>query len=228
MRVRSLQVLNRVLRHTIRNDANVIAGLAEAIDRRTADPTTAEYAATIRRKATGVADFGETARTIETVVREGPAETQSVPVRSVLAHVVSSARDDGSTTDVRMSAPPDLHVEVDDTIRRALVEIVENAFEHAPDSDPEVRIVARERPESDAVVVEIADGGAGIPDGEWAVITGEESISDLTHGSGLGLWLASTVFEAHGIDFARDSDADGERLVVELARGDIDRRSARD
>jgi signal transduction histidine kinase len=37
-----------------------------------------------------------------------------------------------------------------------------------------------------------------LPDLEWAVISGTTEITQLTHGSGLGLWTARWVTEAYG------------------------------
>jgi signal transduction histidine kinase len=47
-------------------------------------------------------------------------------------------------------------------------------------------------------VVAITDTGPGIPDYERAAVFDDQPLSQLSHGSGLGLWLAKWVVENYG------------------------------
>ncbi|MFB6156422.1 MAG: ATP-binding protein [Haloferacaceae archaeon] len=55
--------------------------------------------------------------------------------------------------------------------------------------------------DGDALVVTVADDGPGIPEDELAAITAGEETS-LSHGSGLGLWLATWGADALGGDLS--------------------------
>ncbi|MFC6726664.1 PAS domain S-box protein, partial [Halobium palmae] len=70
-----LQVLNRVLRHDVRNDVNVIDGYAELLSDRHDDPTTASYVDVIRGKTADLVSLSDKARQLdEALTREGGPE----------------------------------------------------------------------------------------------------------------------------------------------------------
>ncbi|ELZ25617.1 multi-sensor signal transduction histidine kinase [Halosimplex carlsbadense 2-9-1] len=66
-RERRLQVLNRVLRHNLRNDLNVVLGYAEMIAGRVDDETVNEWAQTLIDTASEVASLGDRARSLDPV-----------------------------------------------------------------------------------------------------------------------------------------------------------------
>jgi two-component system sensor histidine kinase KdpD len=82
-------------------------------------------------------------------------------------------------------------------IEQALVNLLENAAKYTP---PQAEIELSAWDEGDQVVVEVADRGPGIPDGD------EERIFDKFYrarpttagGVGLGLTICRTIIEAHG------------------------------
>jgi signal transduction histidine kinase len=101
-------------------------------------------------------------------------------------------------------------VRASDGLRTALDELVDNAVEHGGPS-VELGVFAT----SDRVELRVADDGPGIPEHERDVVTGDAEITQLTHGSGLGLWVVEAVASAHGagLSFA---DREGRGAVVSL------------
>jgi signal transduction histidine kinase len=65
--------------------------------------------------------------------------------------------------------------------------------------------------------VTVADDGPGIPEHELAVLTGDEPITQLSHGSGLGLWLVIWLAESYG-GHVRFGDDGGTTVTVTIPR----------
>ena len=64
--------------------------------------------------------------------------------------------------------------------------------------------------------VTISDNGPGIPPEEWAVVTGDTEISQLEHGSGLGLWLVRWVTEGYGGELTYHEREPGSTISIRL------------
>ncbi|SDY69500.1 histidine kinase N-terminal 7TM domain-containing protein [Halopenitus persicus] len=101
-RRQQLEVLNRILRHNLRNDAGVVHGYAELLVDRV-DEDDRRMADAIERRAGALAALGEKARTVETLIDGEPSRRLSVDdlVRSAVADVRNRDRID--TADVDLS-----------------------------------------------------------------------------------------------------------------------------
>jgi signal transduction histidine kinase len=206
-----LAVLNRVLRHNLRNELTVVSGYASLLAGELDEPA-ASQAATIEARAAALASLGETAGEIERMLaaRDGPAAPVDVAalVRSV-ADAAGPEDDEDGTVRVRVGDEPT--VTTHERLLRPVVEhLVENALEHGGASPTvEVRIVET----ADGVEVTVVDDGPGIPDGELAaLVAGDET--PLQHGSGLGLWLVRWGVDALGGELSFDDGPDGGAVVT--------------
>ncbi|QPV64669.1 PAS domain-containing protein [Halosimplex litoreum] len=217
-REQRLGVLNRVLRHNLRNDMTVVQGFTEAAAREVDDPEIRGMLDRADSKATELVALGEKARTVERVLDSDPrAERVDVAelLEAVRAERVGAGADDGATAadgdgaTVTVEAA-DVTVTADPAVLQVVVgTLLENALEHAGEA-PTVVLSAERR--GDAVAVTVADDGPGVPDHELDVLTaGAESA--LEHGSGLGLWLADWGATALGGDLSFDT-RDGTRATV--------------
>jgi len=212
-REQRLNVLNRVLRHNLRNDMTVIEGFVAAAADRVDDAETRTMLDRARGKADELVALGEKARDVERVLdRDGDHER--VAVATVFERVVDEYAPDraGSVT----VAETDLTVRTDSAVLEVVLGVlVENALEHAG-SDPTVELRAERRTgngtdgrtdsgaeRNGTVALQVVDDGPGIPDHELAVIE-DGSESALKHGSGLGLWLATWGVATLGGDLAFD------------------------
>ena len=216
-RERRLKLLNRVLRHNLRNDLTVVLGMADALDERLDDEEHLAILRRLQRKAEEMASISERARDMERSVRRDQYGTDPVDVHAVVSDIVSSYRDDHAgqiDTDL-----PEMPVTAGDgRLHRILGELLENSLEHAGD-DPSVRIDVRA--DRRTVSITVADDGPGIPQHELDVVTGDEPITQLHHGTGLGLWLVVWVTETYGGTVEFDSGPDGGTVVtLELPRVD--------
>jgi len=229
-REQRVNVLNRVLRHNLRNDMDVIRGYAAAANE-TVDGDAAAFLDTIEDKADELLALGEKARNVERILdRDGT--TTDVSLDALVDRVVadltddgpdgpaaSPVADDGTGTDPDdAGAAGDVSVDVDGhvvrsdpaTLETVLSAIVENALEHGGGA---VTVTASRT--DGRVTLQVSDDGPGVPDHELAVID-EGAESALEHGSGLGLWLVDWGANTLGGDVTFDVDESGTTVTVTL------------
>jgi signal transduction histidine kinase len=212
-----LQVLNRVLRHDLRNKMDVVEALAGAVE---SPPSVGDR---IQTAAEDLLATSERARELESSTTATPVETRPVDLRELVESVADATRERYPAVSLTVSAPAASTVRSDPSVLRSVVSnLVENAAEHNDADDPTVSVTvtavdpddrgrveaAGERAETDVqggvhdgggtgvgpddrrmVEVAVADDGPGISEHERAVVErGEET--PLQHASGLGLWTA--------------------------------------
>ena len=172
LREQRLAVLNRVLRHNLRNKLDVIKSHAEVLD--------SDHTATIADTADELDRLGNEARRIDQFL--STSSTTEVDMTDALGQ----ARGDVDIhPDVTFSVdcPPDAVVATNrEALQAALDSAVENALSYA-DSSVDVTVESC----SDGYEVVISDDGSGVPDVELRSLdSGTET--PLQHGTGLGLW----------------------------------------
>ncbi|WP_179213645.1 sensor histidine kinase [Halorubrum vacuolatum] len=142
----------------------------------------------------------------------------SEPLQNVVSWAAAEHPDAEISLEFETDTTETIHVKSDETIQRAIRELIENGILHGG-SQPEVTVAVRSST-ADTVEVAVIDGGTGIPDHEWAVISGQEEVDQLTHASGLGLWLARWITESNGGQLTRNTTEDGEEVVITLQEAD--------
>jgi signal transduction histidine kinase len=182
-----LSVLNRVLRHNLRNETATIVTRAEVIAERV-DDDVAEIADEVVDTALSIAETGDKARRIERMMAVPVTPDPRTDVSSVVRDVVDTIREETGCA-VSWSAPEGAVARADHRVLHPVLEdLVENAVEHNDTADPNVDVSVTVDPEADRPVeVTVTDDGPGIPESERSpVVAGDEA--PLKHGSGLGLW----------------------------------------
>ena len=171
LRKERLAVLNRVLRHNLRNQLDVVNAHLEAVDDDHADAATE---ATNR-----IAHMSDRARTIDRLLSE-TRESVAIDVAELIRNTVAAY-----DSPIAVEAPDSLTITTDCAALEAAVEsAVDNAVTHATN----VTIFLRQTP--DGCEIRVADDGPGIPESELSALeTGTET--PLQHGTGLGLWQLS-------------------------------------
>lgn len=176
-------VLNRVLRHNIRNDMNVILGYAHRLERAD-NGSHDDLVEPIRRKAQDVVELSKSARRIDsldTATNDGPIDAVRV-INDRLRVARSSYPGVGFDVDL----PEAAWVDAGPMFASVVDNIIENAIEHN-DQEPAISVAVSGR-EPGTVSIRIADNGPGIPPGERVVVT-DDLETPIEHGTGLGLWL---------------------------------------
>jgi len=200
-------VLSRVLRHNLRNDATVLIGQSERLAAEVEDESLAATAETLHHRSRAVGDLASKTKVMVEALDRRSTPNARLNVHDVVAGVVDDVRADA--TAVTVDVPTDLWLWADDGMETALAELVENALEHGGDR---VRVTAEA--DAETVRIHVADDGPGVPEDERDVVTGESEITQLNHGSGLGLWVARSVAES--ADGRLAFDTDGEWTVASL------------
>lgn len=155
-REQRLTVLNRVLRHNVRNKLDVIMAHAEAIDD--------EHHQTIRETATELVDRTQKARDAEDSMAAITDTPETVDITAVARDVAQTYRREHPTSEISVICPDELHVTTHRTLlARILEELVDNALTHSDRSVPQVEISVHESEDS-GVKLAVADNGPGIPD----------------------------------------------------------------
>ncbi|MFD1597424.1 histidine kinase N-terminal 7TM domain-containing protein [Halobellus rarus] len=216
-REQRLAVLNRVLRHNLRNDLNVVTGYLEMAEERVDDEDVREMLDVAAENTAGVVELGEKARHIERALDADVDDPDTVELRPLLDEIaedLSGAEPDAEVVvdvggDATLRATPSL-------LETVFENLLENALEHDPSDAPRVTVrVADVETEPGFLAVEVADDGPGIPEHELAVLDETEETA-LEHGSGLGLWIVKWGVDSLGgtVDF--EVTESGTRVVLKL------------
>lgn len=217
-----LTVLNRVLRHNLRNDMTVVDGFAEQIAETTTDERIESWAEAIGDAGGDLLSIGESVRAFERAGGDDPTP-EVLDVQEFIATVVSAAQQSypDAIIEEELAVPEGSTIETDPGVLRVVLEhLIENAIEHDPSETPHVRVSAQRRGEP--LVVAVSDSGPGIPETELGPIrSGTES--DLDHGSGIGLWIVRWGVDALGGELSFDVTTSG--TTVEVALRGIDRQA---
>lgn len=215
-----LSVMNRILRHNIRNEMNVIQGYSEMLAE-SLSGSQGEYAELISEKATRMMSVGEKAHHIGVDLDPSP-DRRSVDVVPVVASRVEQARSTYSSGTISLVGDESAEAKVTEKngLGTAVEYLVENAFEHNDTDDPTVTVEVTAR--DDTVDIAVKDDGPGIPSGERNVIaSGAETA--LEHGSGLGLWIVYwLVSRSNGTLTFEENDPRGSVVTIRLPAADAD------
>jgi PAS domain S-box-containing protein len=209
-RERHISVLDRVLRHNLRNKMNVVLGNAAEI-RRTGDDDVGDAAASIVEAGEKLLALSDAARRFhDTIHSQEPVEETDVVEH--VQHVLQETSIEYPGTKLHADLPASARAEVTESFELALSEVVQNAIVHSDQDVPEVSVTVET--DDGSVLVRVDDDGPGLDDLERrALERGVES--PLEHTSGLGLWLVRWAVEASGGSI-EISEREPHGTVVEL------------
>ena len=207
MRRQRIEVLNRILRHNIRNSLDIINADAELV----ADEA---RAASILDTTDTLNQLTGDARRIESLLRRPADERTTAELSTIVADVTAALSEEYSAASISVEIP-DLSVTVDaDLFQFALQNVIENAIVHNDGASPRVEITGSETETGVRVVV--ADDGPGVPESELAVID-RRSESQLSHASSLGLWSIKWAVQQLGGELSfRESEYGGTAVEIEV------------
>ncbi|WP_227131131.1 histidine kinase N-terminal 7TM domain-containing protein [Halorubellus salinus] len=198
-----LEVLNRVLRHNLRTEVNVISGYATMVERQL-DDGAASMATEISTAAGTLDELGQKAREVERIMsRDDDANTYALA--ALLDGAVERVTDEHPDATVDVYTPSRaVQLDVDAVVFEAVVADLVDALAHYGDDVISVRAFTFEGD----LTIRASDDGSGIPASEYEVVRrGEET--PLEHASGLSLWLVKWGVRSlgGGVEFDDDGDA---------------------
>lgn len=210
---RQIDVFDRVLRHNLRNNLNLIGGTAETIASR-ATGEIAEYSQQIIEKSDRLLKTISIQRDIMAVLRNDP-QYETIDIDRALQRVAAEMSNSYTEADLTVDSHTDLSVEASTHLMRAVRELIKNAIEHNDARPAAVWLTAEHT--DDGVCVQIADNGPSIPDMERDVLVEPRERTPLYHGSGLGLWFVKLiVFRSNGEIRFDENDPNGNiiRIII--------------
>jgi PAS domain S-box-containing protein len=215
-----VEVTNRILRHNLRNNVNVIRGASERVaETLAADTEAAETVAMLVNAVERLSKLTTEATEIHRTLDEPFTETPRIDCVPLLDRVVEEFRASHPAADIRTALPERLDVAATERLEVAVASLVENAVEHNPADRPRVWVRARPIGTGTWAAVTVADDGPRIPEAERDILTGKADITPVRHGSGLGLWLVKWTVDRFGGDLSfGESEAGGNRVRLRLPR----------
>jgi PAS domain S-box-containing protein len=225
LREQQLSVLNRVLRHNLRNGTNVIEGNATMLRDAVEDEELQTYVNAIEERAAALSSLSDKAKTVRSLFDDSSPGKGACDVTRLLTEVVEEFSEAYPDAVLTARGLDSVHVRADDRLRIALAELLENALVHNDQPTPEVTVTTRpsnREKTGDWIEIVITDNGPGIPEHEQkAVESGEET--PLQHGTGLGLWIVYWTVSLYGGEVSlEDNSAHGTRVVLSLPQTSIE------
>ncbi|MEF8774496.1 MAG: PAS domain S-box protein, partial [Halobacteriales archaeon] len=218
-RDRHLRTLDRLLRHNLRNELNLVLGQAELLAD-AGDEAVTRRATEIRAATDRLLAQADKEREIVELL-SGPPTVEAVSVGTTVERAVAEVKKRHPDADVGADPGGDPELETVPEIERAVAELVENAVVHAGE-EPTVTVTVADAGE--AVAIEVEDDGPGIPPDERAVIAGDVEVDALLHASGMGLWLVDRIVTRAGGSLHLEDTDQGCRARIVLPRNRDDDR----
>lgn len=216
IREQRLSVLNRLMRHNLSNNLNIVDGYADLLLDAVEDPALADAIEEIKTAAGNLQSLGEDARQVERLLDRCRTIDRSIDVDAAIEDVIADLTE----------RYPDVSVSVDQGaepwsvhgygLRAALSELLQNAVEHNDRENPCVEVAVTPLCDTDQLEVRITDNGPGISEDVATMLhQGEET--PLRHGNRLGLWLVYWIVTLLGGSLSlTNAAADGTTALITL------------
>ncbi|WP_152040528.1 PAS domain-containing sensor histidine kinase [Salinigranum salinum] len=216
-RERQLLVMDRLLRHNLRNEMNLILGHAEQARDRGGEAVASDV--------DRIVQTGE--HLLRTVDKErdivalltDAEEPGAVDLVSMVEDICARVREAHPRATVEATLPAAATVRAVPKLSLAVYELLVNAIEHADSDAPRVELTVRV--DDDRVDLVVADDCPPIPVQEIRVLRGERDVRSVYHGSGLGLWLVYWAVDRSDGELAFETATDagrGNTITVSLDR----------
>ncbi len=208
-----LNTLDRVLRHNLRNELNIIDGHADAV--RKADPdSVGEHIDRIHERTERLLETARKGRKVTQILSE-TAQLKPVDIVDVVERTATTAQEANPDSHISLEVPDRAVVTATERVSEAIAELLENAIIHSDRAKPAIDIDVRRRDET--VQIAVADNGPGIAEMEQQILEETKREKDLKHGSGFGLWFVHWVIRrSHGTLTFEENEPRGSIVTIEL------------
>lgn len=205
---RLVDLFNRIHRHNLRNELNVIMGYSQLIGDTDIERQPQEIAnagATIHRTAASLYASTGRIRELERYTHQERQPTRIDP-GAMLSRVVEPFCKTYPDSTIELTVATERDICAGSELERAISELVNNALTH---NEASTHINVGVAEVGDQLEITVVDDGAGISAQEAGFIsTGRETA--LQHGSGVGLWFVNWIVTRYGGSFQIEPACDDE------------------
>lgn len=214
---RLVSIFSRILRHNLRNDLTVIRGNVDLLIEELEEPRTdsTQLDATLDRLTT----LAEKSKELRQIA-EQDSRLEKRSVTALVETSIEAIETEYPSATLSMSAPGDVRLFGYPSLQTAIYELLENAVKHV-DEHPECAVTVDS--ETDAVTIEIADNGPGLPTHEQSALEGKPGTS-INHSTGVGLWIVWWVIEGHDGIIQTSVTETGTTITMSIPRPSTNRQ----
>jgi PAS domain S-box-containing protein len=192
----SLEVLNQMVRHDIRNGLQVVLTYGSLLEEYV-DEDGQEYLEKVQSNAEMAIALTQSARDLAEAMMRTGSEREPVSLKSTLGQQLDEIQSAYTDAIVTTAGPiPSVDVMADEMLSSVFRNLLTNAVDHNDKEVPTVSISVTEA--ADHVTVSIADNGSGVPDDQKESIFGRGEKGIESDGTGIGLYLAETLVDQYG------------------------------
>ncbi|MFT4920973.1 MAG: PAS domain S-box-containing protein [Haloarculaceae archaeon] len=207
----TLEVLNQMVRHDIRNDLQLVLTYIELLEDHV-DQEGQTYVETAIEKVNRAVDLTKTTREVTEVLLQTESDREPVALERVLRQQLDEIRSDYPDAVVTVDGTmEDVTVLASDILDSAVYNLLINAIQHNDKETPEVTVSVTT--DDDEVTVSVADNGPGVPDDRKEEIFDKGERGTDSEGTGIGLYLVQALVESYGgevwVEDAAQADSPG-------------------
>ncbi|WP_174811811.1 sensor histidine kinase [Salinadaptatus halalkaliphilus] len=211
-----LLLLNRITRHDIQNEMNVITGWAGELEAHV-DDSGQEICTRILDSSRNVVDLTRAVREfVDMLEMDDDPKLDTVDLEAALRDEISKRRSLFEGAEFVVDGEiPSLHVRGNELLSSVFRNLLNNAVQHNDSETPRVTVTVSERERS--IVVTIGDNGPGIPPDRRDAVLGRTEAGIDHPSAGVGLYLVDTLVDGYGGGVRMtESDEGGTAVVVTL------------
>lgn len=209
-------VLNRVLRHNLRNDVTVIRGHLEHVQATADEPHEGQIDVTLD-KLDQLIELTEKVRAVDTALERGRQTHRPINVVAAIDSQLDEIATTRPSVTVDCCCPDEAWVLADEMFASLLDNVVESAAIHGT-GDPRLHVTVTTTGRT--VELGIEDDGNSLPAADLAVVA-DGAETKLDHGCGIELWLVEWLVGKYNGDLTiTQTDTGKNRLDIELPRAD--------
>lgn len=211
-----LMLLNRITRHDIRNEMNVVMGWTEALESHT-DEEGDEMRERILSSSQHVVDLTRAVRDfVDALGSADEVELEPIPLREVLTEEFEKRQSTFEAAEFSLGSDiPSVRVLANDLLASVFRNLLNNAVQHNDTKTPRVTISVERQEER--VQVSVIDNGPGIEPALRPAVLGRTD-EGLDHpAAGIGLYLVETLVNQYGgrVTLA-DASSGGLKATIDL------------
>ncbi|MHB9287829.1 sensor histidine kinase [Halobacteriales archaeon Cl-PHB] len=212
-----LRVVDRLLRHNLRNKLNIIQLSAQAVEQSVPEDEV-EETELILETCDDILAKVDKQRLFTAALATG-TEAILLDISTEIRSVCQDLAAEYPAATIDCDVPDGIEAHGLPSFTEAVRELIRNGIQHNDQAQPVVTIRVRDHAET--VEFRIDDNGPGLPKAERKIIADEHETGQLRHSSGVGLWMVRWVVQQSGgtVSFT-DSEPTGTVVRIDLTKSD--------